>query len=289
MDLPRRAPGVVSSEKQELLDAVRFGRKEPANPGEDGRQRWKFTHRAVVYIVNHSMSQEIVSWRIDGTDENIIPAMASDAETGTHVVLVVDASGSMRKDDVSGYPSRTSAVYDCLVKDFLTPQLQLLAGRGGGESSAIVTLIEMSDAATVIFEREPLYASLEGLFRQQMRTTARNHGNYLPGQEAREGQQEGHSVEVRRGLAVGQMLLAHYPTLFLIFMSDGAPSDHVGKECAHGIKVWSPVSSSRAGNGRFNREARPPLQVCAHGGATCRHSVKTDCEEKCRDQANPKL
>lgn len=127
------------------------------------------------------MSQEIVSWRIDGTDENIIPAMASDAETGTHVVLVVDASGSMRKDDVSGYPSRTSAVYDCLVKDFLTPQLQLLAGRGGGESSAIVTLIEMSDAATVIFEREPLYASLEGLFRQQMRTTARNHGNYLPG------------------------------------------------------------------------------------------------------------
>ena len=30
----------------------------------------------------------------------------------------------MRKDDVSGYPTRTNAVYDCLIKDFLLPQLE---------------------------------------------------------------------------------------------------------------------------------------------------------------------
>jgi hypothetical protein len=53
----------------------------------------------------------------------------------------------------------------------------------------------------------------------------------------------------------------------------------------HGIKVWSEVPSSarirRAGNGRFNNTARPQLEVCPHGGATCRHTVKSDCEEQC--------
>jgi len=118
MDQLRRAPGVVSSEKQELQDAVRFGREEAANPGSDGacrnpsitvehsgencacllpyehqpatfnpqphagRARFKFTHRGVVYITNHSKTQEIVSWRLDGTGESIMPAVASDAETG---------------------------------------------------------------------------------------------------------------------------------------------------------------------------------------------------------------
>ena len=162
-----------------------------------------------MYITNHSKTQEVVSWRLDGTGESIMPAVASDAETGTHVVLVVDASGSMRKDDVSGYPTRTNAVYDCLIKDFLIPQLEQLAGRGGGASSAIVTLIEMSSDAMVIFEREPLHARLEALFRAQMTSRAREHGNYLPAlEQARE------------------VLLRDRETnrqLFLLFLSDGAP------------------------------------------------------------------
>ena len=115
----------------------------------------------------------------------------------------------MRKCDVSGYTSRTEAVYDCLVKDFLTPQLQLLEGRGGGESSAIVSLIEMSDGATLIFEREPLHADLEEKFRERQFSTARKHGNYIPAlSKARE------------------VLLRDRDTnrqLFLLFLSDGAP------------------------------------------------------------------
>jgi len=88
MDLPRRPPGAVSPEQHELMDAVRFGRHEPANPGEDGQPRWKITHRGVVYITNHNKTREMVSWSVDGTSENILQAEASDAETGTHVVLV---------------------------------------------------------------------------------------------------------------------------------------------------------------------------------------------------------
>ncbi|KAJ1475844.1 kinase-like domain-containing protein, partial [Baffinella frigidus] len=228
-----------------------------------GRQRWKFTHRGVVYITNHSTAKEIFSWRIVET-ENIIPVVASDAETGTHVVLVVDASGSMRKCDVSGYPSRTYAVYDCLVKDFLKLQLQLLAGRGGAESSTNVTLIEMSDAATVIFEREPIHARLGEKFRERMLSTARNHGNYLPALERS-----------------GEVLLRDRETnrqLFLLFLSDGAPSDHVGKECPHGIKVWT-----QDGN-RLDARGHPKLLVCPWGGPACRNAVQNECEEKCLNE-----
>ncbi|PNW78262.1 hypothetical protein CHLRE_09g404552v5 [Chlamydomonas reinhardtii] len=44
------------------------------------------------------------------------------------VVVVVDASGSMRKHDVpgpNGCISRISAVYDCVERELLAPQLQL--------------------------------------------------------------------------------------------------------------------------------------------------------------------
>ena len=29
--------------------------------------------------------------------------------------------------------------------------------------------------------------------------------------------------------------------LILVFLSDGAPSDHLFRECAHGVQVWQPL------------------------------------------------
>lgn len=134
-----------------------------------------------MFITESTMKHEITSWRIDGASESIIPANApdGDGETGTHVVLVVDASGSMRKSDVPNYPNRTAAVYDCLVKDFLKQQLQQQEAREES-SNVIVTLIEMSDDASVIFERKPLDADLEDSFLARMTSRARDHGNYIP-------------------------------------------------------------------------------------------------------------
>jgi hypothetical protein len=56
-----------------------------------------------------------------------------------HAVLIVDCSGSMRNDDVPGYATRTQAVYNCLVRAFVEPQLKGPDGAG----SVVVTLIEM--------------------------------------------------------------------------------------------------------------------------------------------------
>lgn len=213
MDPPRRAPGAApSAEKQELLEAVKHGRMEPANPGEDGRARWRFTHRGVVFITDNTKTREIMSWRIEDTGEEIERALLeehSDAETGTHVVLVVDDSGSMRTTDVHGYTNRKMAVYDCLVKDFLRTQLQRLEGRGGEESSVLVTLIRMNRDATVVFEREPLHARLEATLLAQMDAKAKGHGNYLEALDC--------AVEVlREDRGTNRQL-------FLLFLSDGAP------------------------------------------------------------------
>ncbi len=32
-------------ERRELLDAIRHGRKERANPGRDGKPRWRYIHK----------------------------------------------------------------------------------------------------------------------------------------------------------------------------------------------------------------------------------------------------
>jgi hypothetical protein len=32
--------------------------------------------------------------------------------------------------------------------------------------------------------------------------------------------------------------------LMLVFLIDGAPSDHLFRECAHGVQVWQPLENS---------------------------------------------
>lgn len=68
-------------------------------------------------------------------------------EFTSHTVVVVDASGSMRKNDVAGYATRTEAVYESLASEFIAPQLA--AQKKGGVEKAVVSLIEMSNESEV--------------------------------------------------------------------------------------------------------------------------------------------
>jgi len=114
-----RAP---AEKDRELAEAYKYGRFERANPGPDGSERLKITHKGVVFITDSTGKHEITSWRLDGQADSL---QGAEKARGTHTVIVVDHSGSMRKDDVPGYASRTAAVYDCLARDFLAPQLQV--------------------------------------------------------------------------------------------------------------------------------------------------------------------
>jgi hypothetical protein len=134
LSFPSLAFRAPSDRDRELAEAFKYGRFERANPGPDGGGRLKITHKGIVYITDEAGKQEITSWRLDGRCEDI---QDQDQVRGTHTVVVVDHSGSMRKDDVHGYDTRTAAVYDCLAREFIEPQLQV-SSTGAAVGDAVV-------------------------------------------------------------------------------------------------------------------------------------------------------
>ena len=243
----------------ELQAAVKHGRKEPAHPSAQGRSRWRYTHNGVVYVTDASSRHEITSWRDDGQDMPV--EVYEPGVYGAHVVLIVDASGSMRETDVEGYASRTAAVYECLARDLVQPQ-----GTVGFQShygNAVVSLIEMSDQAHVLKQQAPMDNMFADYLRHRATSRARSHGNYLP------------------ALAKATELLADSrqdARLFLLFLSDGAPSDHNAMTCSHGSRVWSHDPSVKPdGSGKH------PLRPCDHVGNSdvCRQEVKALLKKEC--------
>ncbi|PNH00366.1 Eukaryotic elongation factor 2 kinase [Tetrabaena socialis] len=223
---------------------------------ERGIDRRELQETGVVYVTDETMRHEITSWRMQDAPDEAPPLHAGGAGGGTsHVVVVVDCSGSMRKDDVPGYPTRTAAVYDCLARNLVEPQLRV--GGGGME----VSLIEMSDGATVLLERSPVDQQLMDFLKRRAKSNARYHGNYLPALDA--------ALDLLAGDAARQT------QLFLVFLSDGAPSDHNKMACRHGCIVWQPCEGEGvAANGR------PKLQTCP-AAKGCRYAVRQQVQEQC--------
>jgi len=240
--------------KPELQAAVKHGRKEKANPGRHGDPRWRYTHNGVVYITDASSRHEITSWRLDDASINLAQGPC---EGGAHAVLVVDHSGSMRKSDVTGYATRTAAVYDCLARDFV--EAQIAAGAG---PDVVVTVIEMSSASQIIIDKAPLDAHLAHALKQRSPTRARSDGNYLPA--------------LQMALNVLEADAPNRGTLMLLFLSDGAPSDHTKRSCAHGTLVWQQ-------SGVTLRNGKTAFVECPHvsRGWECRKQVKEEVTSEC--------
>ena len=200
--------------KRELQEAVKHGQKEPANLGRDGSTRWRYTYKGIVYITDATSRHEITSWRKD--DDGVAHGRAAAVAVlhqagvagGAHFVVVVDASGSMRRPDVPGYASRIAAVYSCLAADLMSA----VGGGGSGDSSNLVSLIEMRDAPELVFSSQPLTAQLTAYLKSKAdAATARSNGNYLPT-----------LAMVREVMAAEQHTGKQ---IFFIFLSDGRPSD----------------------------------------------------------------
>ena len=198
----RRERGI---ERLELQAAIKHGRKERAHPGRDGAPRWRFTHKNVVYITDETTKHEVTSWRLDdaAAQQALPPYLDAGGGFLSHTVLVVDRSGSMRGEDIPGYATRTAAVYECLAREFVIPQLELSKTAGAG--AAVVTLIEMSDEAEVLLERVPINDALLRYLRERSTSRAASHGNYLPALDK--------ALDVLRADAAREV------QLFLIFLS----------------------------------------------------------------------
>ena len=258
-------------DKLDLKKAIKYGKKERANPGRKGDQRWRYTYQGVVYITDATSKHEITSWKTTDAEEAQKAVIGSDIDCDAHFVLVVDHSGSMRKTDVPGYDTRLQAVYDCIARDLVKPQLELT--KVGTGINVVVSLIELSGDGTIVFTRQPVDDTLLSTFEQRKREGhARSHGHYIPALKK-----------------VNEILQADYlknNRLFVLILSDGAPSDHIKMACEHGIKVWEQDESLGL---RF--DGRPRLKTrswepdfgyvdCPHP-TECRKLIKKEVETQC--------
>ncbi|KXZ55301.1 hypothetical protein GPECTOR_3g436 [Gonium pectorale] len=219
-----------------------------------------FRLKGIVYVTDETSRHEITSWKMEDALEAAPrpPGGFGFGDTTSHVVVIVDHSGSMRKDDVPGYTTRMAAVYDCLARDLVEPQTKL-----GGLGKMEVSLIEMSDDARLVLERSAADHTLLSYFKGCTSRYARSHGNYLPALDA--------ALELLKGDA------ARGNQLFILFLSDGAPSDHVFMQCAHGYSVWQPDPH----NG-FLANGRPRLQECPISkGNSCRAALRKSVKDEC--------
>ena len=133
----------------------------------------------------------------------------------SHTVLVVDMSGSMRKDDVDGARCRSDAVWTCVAKDFVKTQLDK-------ESTTLYDLISvvlMRDTAEVVIRHEPtdwvLYNKLVDM-REWKTVKPEGHGCYQPA-----------LMQARNLLQTNELGSC---ALSLFLFSDGKPSDEGGAD-----------------------------------------------------------
>eukprot|EP00111_Clytia_hemisphaerica_P010941 TCONS_00032060-protein len=221
----RRAERCI--EKKDLQAAVKYGKKEMCRRFDKaGRPliRFKYTFADVVYITDESSTREITSYvlpipldKVDVPliDQNKYYAAKRRIEEDpsiitSHSVFVVDCSGSMRNADVVAHRSRLDSVRYSIATEFIAKRLDKPSY--GITPFDVVTLIEMRDNATVIFEKEPMsWILYNKIVDRAKESSPYYHGNYLPSiEKAHQALKDGDHEDL---------------ALFLFFLTDGRPSD----------------------------------------------------------------
>jgi len=207
-------------------------------PGRNGRI--KYTYGGVVFVYCPFTNREVTSFpspdvsletsgtkcvepillkkRCDWEDEHVVQlheetrakVVRSLTSWKSHSVLVVDMSGSMRRDDVNGAKCRSDGVWMALARDFVKQQLDT----SSASTRDLVSVVVMKEEAEIVMILEPmdwvLYNKLVDL-REWSELRPSGAGNYMPALEAAE------------------RLLSYNPhsscSLSVMFFSDGRPSD----------------------------------------------------------------
>ncbi len=153
-------------------------------------------------------------------------------------------------------------MYNVLQKQFAEPQIALMkSAKGVKMGKVVVSLIQMSTHPRLLFERCDIDDDFVYDLQQLEGSDGRSHGNYIPALQAVNALLD---QDVGRGVRV-----------MVMFLSDGAPSDHVGASCDHGVKVWT-------GDGTCNRQGRENLGMCYPNTVRqCRADIKLDIRRQC--------
>eukprot|EP00942_MAST-04A_sp_MAST-4A-sp1_P000797 g797.t1 len=134
------------------------------------------------------------------------------AQATSHIVLIVDQSGSMNKGDMMGHRTRSRGAFYTIANEIIAAPLY----KNQMSYTDLVTLIELRDDAYVCPDicMEPMTWELHNKIVQLAETPRRGsgHGNYLPSLLA--------ARDILNACDNGKI------ALFLLFLSDGRPSDN---------------------------------------------------------------
>lgn len=169
-------------EKRDLQAAVKYGKKEEAF-SECGL-RYKITgSTCTVKISCWPLPMPLLEAPIDEhtrQQECEQKCRVSDGHMRitSHTVIIVDQSGSMRKTDIDGHRTRSSAVYYNIAEEIIATKL--LSGQPC--YTDVITLIEMNRDAVISICKEPISWSLYNIVVQLSNDDSRVKfdGNYLP-------------------------------------------------------------------------------------------------------------
>lgn len=212
--------------KHDLRAAVKYGVKTQGYPHPvTGALRYKYTFANIVYVTDETSTQEITCYtepvevplvelsEIDlDIHERMRARVAEDPSVVTsHTILLVDQSGSMRTCDVDNFKTRSDAAYATIALDFIGSQLD----QGDCAYTDVITLVEMSDEAQVVFHMEPITNILYNrVVRRMAEAKPYRAGNYLP------------ALQLVRQLLQQTYRSHSLKCAFLfLFLSDGRPSD----------------------------------------------------------------
>ncbi|GFH44195.1 hypothetical protein CTEN210_00669 [Chaetoceros tenuissimus] len=236
--------------KYDLKSAIKHGCKFRART-VNGERRWMFKYANFTFITDNTCTKEITSYRepVSIQPAQITKEMLQEHHNvkytiqnsfelvATHSIIVIDQSGSMRTCDVHGFKSRSDAAYGTLALDFIAEQLY---AKGDEIMIDAVTIIEMNDGGTILYDRVPLdWILFNNLLAQQKDCAPRSHGNYNPCL----GLVNSIIIEDLARYSSQSIEEDDLPLYTVVFLSDGRPSDHLSHEASIRKQMITEISS----------------------------------------------
>jgi len=152
--------------KRDLQVAKKYGEKVRSD-FRNGRIGYRFTFADIVYITDETCEHEVTSFcrqacGIDIEKKAITPKMQQEHSRNkrllrdktrwtSHTVVIVDQSGSMRKNDASEGATRSDIVWLALALDIVAKNLQ----NGERSSTDVFSLVTMCHSGGTALEFEP--------------------------------------------------------------------------------------------------------------------------------------
>eukprot|EP00986_Skeletonema_menzelii_P007373 scaffold2884_cov141-Skeletonema_menzelii.AAC.8 len=212
----------------ELNAAIKYGTRTEGEP-RNGMRCWKFNYKGITYLTSYDMDYGITAYPdlcfgFDLEKVTITQKMkdAHDEATrrssdhhswNSHVVVVVDQSGSMRNTDATKSITRSDLVWLTLALDYIGKRLRT----GEATSKDFLSLVELGGDQEYLLRYQPI----DWILYNRIVDLLRGHhpcggGNYLP------------------AIDKAHNLLSYNRSgkcaLQLIFLTDGAPSDFNGNQ-----------------------------------------------------------